>query len=48
MLEMIKLLQFVAALSLMSHGCGELEYSKCPIFETKDTVDLKTCQEINF
>ena len=27
---------------------GELEYSKCPVFKTKDTTDLKTCQEINF
>ena len=40
--------QFVTALSLKSHGGGELEYSKCPIFETKDTIDLKTCQGINF
>ena len=30
-----------------SQGDGELEYSKCPIFETKDTIDLKTYQEIN-
>ena len=48
MLEMFKLLkierrcmpyfpkQFITALSLMSHGGGELDYSKCPIFETKD------------
>ena len=34
--------QFVTTLSLMSHGGGELEYSKCPIFETKGTIDLKT------
>ena len=40
--------QFVTALSLMSHGGGELEYSKSPVLETKDTIDLKTCQEINF
>ena len=40
--------QFVTALSLMSHSGGELEHSKCPIFEAKDTIDLKTCQEINF
>ena len=26
----------------MSHSGGELEHSKCPIFETKDTIDLKT------
>ena len=43
--------QFVTALSLMPHGGlggGELEYSKCPIFKMKDTIDLKTCQQINF
>ena len=31
--------QFVTALSLMSHGGGELECSKCLIFETEDTID---------
>ena len=40
--------QFVTALSLMSHSDGELEYSKSPIFETKDTINLKICQEKNF
>ena len=35
--------QFVTTFSLMSHGGGELEYSKCPTFETKGTIDLKTC-----
>ena len=40
--------QFVTSLSLMSHGDGELEYSKCSNFETKDTIDMKICQEINF
>ena len=32
----------------MSQGGGELKYSKWPSFETKDTIDLKTYQEINF
>ena len=32
----------------MSHGDGELEYSKCSNFETKDTIDMKIGQEINF
>ena len=40
--------QFVTALGLVSHGRGELEYSKYPVFNTKDTIDLKTCREINF
>ena len=39
--------QFVTAFSLMSHGSREVEYSKYPVFEIKDTIDLKTCQEVH-
>ena len=40
--------QFVTVLSLMSHGGDELAYSKCPILETKDTIDLNDLSRDKF